>query len=216
MKPVASIVLLAAMLAYAAEPPATRFVLNIPENIPSQDVEIRYMLTGTFGAYGGFVGAKKGVRSYDIDTSYEQKSATELRIIAYIPGCEFQTFRQTLSASKQVIQKSLSCRKLPMVKIEGQVDSSGMNQEDPELVVWYLADWDHDFMGIKDGMVNRFKLATPSQDAFGRFRTEIPDFSADPIGKNGSLVIQLGTGKDLAAKFLKIEPVYEYIEIHRE
>ena len=44
-----------------------KIILTLPANIPSENVQISYFMTGAFGGYGSFVRAEKGRNSYDID-----------------------------------------------------------------------------------------------------------------------------------------------------
>src|SRR5580692_18265 len=64
----------------------------LPQDVPSDTVQISYYLVGPFGGHGGYAAQQFGVNSYQIPTVVDGKTATEIRAIAYAPGCEFQEF----------------------------------------------------------------------------------------------------------------------------
>jgi hypothetical protein len=66
--------------------------ISLPANIPSEPVQIRYFLTGSFGGYGSFIEPRPNQRDYEIEASAERKAADSVKILAYATGCKIQTF----------------------------------------------------------------------------------------------------------------------------
>jgi hypothetical protein len=155
--------------------------ITFPEDIPSEAVEIRYFLRGAFGGYGSYVKQQPKLHSYDIGTSVERKAATEVRVIAYAPGCAIQRFILPLHDDSSVTQE-FECRRLPTVSLSGQIVPSGsIRGRNAELVVTYMAYWAHEFFGITDGFVTQLELAKVSPDMNGMFQFDLPDFTADTM-----------------------------------
>jgi hypothetical protein len=152
--------------------------ISLPANIPSETVQIRYFLIGSFGGYGGYMEPKQELSAYEIEASKDGEPASSIKIIVYAAGCRFQTFDPDLSpltASKQ----RFVCESLPQTRISGQIPDELMRGENAQLSVHYMAFWANTFFGIKDGMVPDFQLVTATPDANGHFLLDIPDFSAD-------------------------------------
>ncbi len=179
--------------------------ITLPRDISSEAVQIRYFLRGPFGGYGGYVKQQIGLHSYEIATSIEGKAATEIRLIAYAPGCAIQTFTLPLDEASGVTQ-AFECRHLSTVTLSGQiVPSESIRDRAAELILtymayWaheffgitdgpvvqielanvftYMAYWAHEFFGITDGPVVQIELANVSPDADGMFQIVLPDFTA--------------------------------------
>jgi hypothetical protein len=62
--------------------------IALPQDVPSDVVQISYYSVGPFGGYGGYAAQQFGVNSYQIPTVVDGKTATEIRAIVYAPGCE--------------------------------------------------------------------------------------------------------------------------------
>src|SRR5262245_60175489 len=62
------------------------FFIRLPPTVDTTGLQMNYFMTGAFGGYGGFVRTKPNVHDYVIDTWYENKPASTLKIIVYCPG----------------------------------------------------------------------------------------------------------------------------------
>jgi hypothetical protein len=153
-------------------------LIALPPAIPSDNVAIRYFMTGPFGGYGGFVEARTSVHSYEIIASADNQPATSMKIIVYAAGCKFQTFQFDLSQVRQVNTRFV-CETLPKIALSGKIESKLPLTRDTELTVQYMASWGNEFFGIADGMVPEFMVATATPESDGTFQMEVPDFSAD-------------------------------------
>jgi len=154
-------------------------IINIPDETSTDGIEIRYFLTGEFGGYGDFVRPKKKGHSYEIVAAVNDKPADQAKIIAYAPGCAFQTYEFHFEEVREA-HAGFVCERLPRVTLQGQiVPKSAFAGHQAVVKIWYLANWDHDFFEIKDGMVQQFQVAETRLDSSGDFSVDLPDFSAD-------------------------------------
>jgi hypothetical protein len=214
MKAIAVAFLLSAIFAVGTEPPLERVTLKLPSAVQSQNVQIVYFLGGGFGGYGDRIQPKRNVDSYSIETTHQGQPVTEIKVVVFIPSCEFQTFEWTRN-TKGSSQKILTCKPLPEVTVEGSVDRI-VGKSDTTLTIWYIADWMNEYFGIKDGMVPQLEIAKPLLDAKGRFRVEVPDFSKDSLGSKGNLMFVGQSGNVTTTKELKIEQTYPYVVVTKD
>jgi hypothetical protein len=152
--------------------------ISLPEDIPSETVQIHYLMIGSFGGYGGFIEPKPNQTDYEIDASTQGKPSDSIKILVYATGCKFQTFDLELMQVPNPKVRFV-CEPLPQIRIDGEIPSALMRHENAELNVRYIAFWASRFFGIADGPVIEFQVATTTPDLDGNFRVDIPDFSAD-------------------------------------
>jgi len=163
--------------------PSPAVFISLPEDVPSETVQIRYFMTGEFGGYGGNLETKPNQTEYKIDASVQCHAINSIRIIGYVPGCKFQAFEPDLMQSLNA-KVRFGCEPLSKITIDGAIPSDLMRHENAELEIRYVAFWASRFFGVADGMVTEFQVATATPDLDGNFRVDIPDFSADE--KNSS------------------------------
>jgi hypothetical protein len=153
--------------------------ISLPPNVPSETVQIAYHLVGPFGGYGGYTEQRAGLHFYEIAASVEGKSATEVKLIVYAPGCEMETYVVALTDDTKV-NREFECASAGSATLVGQIVPEDMLQDrNAELIVNYMAFWAHEFFGITDGAVAEFRMATVSPDADGMFRVDLPVFRGD-------------------------------------
>ncbi|MGI4831006.1 MAG: hypothetical protein ACRYFU_22875 [Janthinobacterium lividum] len=152
-----------------------RITLAIPPVVPSETVQIKYFMTGQFGGYGGFVRAEKGLTAYSITASADSKPAFNVKIIAYLPGCEI--VKLDIPVSEANIVRSLPCKKLEAKAVHGQISEALLDKEHgpTQILVEYFAIWGNHFFGIMDGPVTTFEVATALLDKSGAFVASVPD-----------------------------------------
>lgn len=152
-------------------------------------LEVRYFLTGPFGGYGGFVQDSDNDGAYRVPLSVDPQrervgtsgvSAESLKAILYAPGCQFQLLSVDLKATPNRAA-DFECKPLSTVRLSGTISRPHSDTEQPEVEILYVADWDHRFFGIMDGMVQQFRIGTARLNSGGRFQVEIPDFSKDAM-----------------------------------
>jgi hypothetical protein len=182
----------------------------LPASIPSENVQISYFLIGPFGGYRGYTKERRGLHSYEISASVEGKTASELRMIVYAPGCEIKTFVLPLTEDSKV-EQAFECQPAATVHLSGQILLTELARErTPELVVDYMAYWAHGFFGITDGFVTKFRFATVSPDSNGAFQLELPYFSADVAAsssqKRASLWLTLRDSKNVNQIASTVQP----------
>jgi hypothetical protein len=193
--------------------------ISLPANIPSETVEIRYLLIGPFGGYGGYIEPRPGQRAYEIEAAVAGEPAKSIKILVYAPGCIFRTFELDLTQAP-ISKQRFVCESLPSVSIVGEVPNELIRDENTELNVRYLAFWANRFFGIADGPVPEFQVATTRPNSDGNFRVDITDSSADKTASSyqdgASLSFLLRDSKTLNPIALNLcpeEPEYQS-EIH--
>jgi hypothetical protein len=190
----AAIIALVAMTLIVAAQDRPHVSLALPSGIASEAVQIEYFLTGAFGGYGGFVKPEKGRASYDIDPFVEGSAAKNVKVIAYLPGCEISTLDFTFSGA--TVERTLDCYPPGQVAFRGQVlQSSGTMVPNGEIEVNYLATWAFKFYGIKDGPVTTFCLGKVRPDAEGNFEIMLPDLYKQSRWRDGELEFILRDSK---------------------
>ena len=65
--------------------------LSLPPEVSSAAAQINYFMTGPFGGYGQLVRLQNGATTYEIAASVNGKPASDVKVVAYIPGCEIET-----------------------------------------------------------------------------------------------------------------------------
>ena len=98
-------------------------MINIPDTIPSDKIEMRYFLSGEFGGYGDYVHHQKDRHSYEIVVALNGKRAGGIKIIAYSPGCAFKTYEFRFEEIREA-QADFVCDPLPHVTLDGQIAKS--------------------------------------------------------------------------------------------
>jgi hypothetical protein len=172
------LVALAPALAYQDEgsQPLPKVSLVLPPGVVSETVQIVYFMVGPFGGNGLALKMEKDRPSYDIDASVDGKQATNIKVIAYLPGCEIATF--DIPVRGKSLERQVPCKPLGSISLQGQIFPVSTTQEQPtEVDVNYLAVWSHKFFGICDGPVTTIHLGTAVLDENGGFSTKLPDFS---------------------------------------
>jgi hypothetical protein len=157
--------------------------------VKAPQLDVRYFLTGPFGGYGGAVPQADKDGAYRIPLFVDQKMervaetgtpAEGLKIILYAPGCQFRVLSVNLAVSS-VRDATFECSPLSTIKLRGVIPAYVADDRRAHVAVLYMADWDHQFFGFKDGFVDEFQVAEAPIDAAGRFEITIPDFSKDPV-----------------------------------
>ena len=157
------------------------FEIRLPSEMRSEQVQVRYSLTGPFGSYGGFLKAEPERSSYLIETSVNHQAADSLRVILYAPGCQIVTL-SIASISEAEKGADVNCEDLPPMTFSGRVDLPEALRSRPyEVEIIYLAYWAHRFFRIADGPVTSFILARVQPDEGGAFHVELPNFNKDAV-----------------------------------
>jgi hypothetical protein len=177
----------------------------LPSNIASETVQINYFLYGPFGAFGGYIETHKGRVSYDIRASVEGRSAISAKIIAYLPGCEIDKLEIEIQGLSEA--RTLACKPLGQVPMHGRIFPVPVSEKTGVAIeIRYMADWDHQFFGIADGMITSVHVATVIPDENGRFEAELPDFFRQTdLGKGSFQLILRNQASHNIIAFLKPE-----------
>jgi len=190
-----------------------RVAIVLPPKVASQRVQIRYLLIGPFGGYGGFVREEENVHSYEIETSVKGKPASQIKIVVYAPGCRFQLFKFPMYKETDLKVK-FACLPLPSVTLSGQIPPDEMVQNRrAELVISYTAYWMCDLFGLMDCLITEFDVTSVVPNANGEFQVELPDFAVDPTPSSfkGGATLRLGlrdpdSWNSIVDQFEPVEP----------
>ncbi len=68
--------------------------ISLPAHIPSETVQIRYLMSGSFG---GYVEPKPGQTGYEIEASVGGEPAKSIKVLVYAPDRSFRTFELELA-----------------------------------------------------------------------------------------------------------------------
>lgn len=170
----------------ASPPPRPRVVLMLPTGINSETAQINYYMVGPFGGYGMWVKADKNRTAYEIDASVEGQAAGNLKVIAWLPGCEIITLEIPIKTDK--IERELTCKALSSVDFTGQIFPGGIaNGRSTEVEANYLAVWSHRFFGLYDGPVTTFYIGKVIPDIYGIFHIKLPDLASQSGMSEGQL-----------------------------
>jgi hypothetical protein len=155
------------------------FEIRLPSEVRSEQVQVRYYLTGPFGAKGGFLKAEPERNSYLIETSVNHQAADSLRVILYAPGCQIVTLSID-SISEAEKGADVNCEDLPPMTFSGRVDLPEALRARPyEVEIGYEPYWALSFFHSADGPVTSFVLARVAPDENGAFHVELPNFNKD-------------------------------------
>jgi hypothetical protein len=173
-------------------PAVPRILIELPDNIPSDAVWIRYILRGP-GSSGAIVKREPNLRRYVIDASIGVKPAQHAKIVVYAPGCRFKAYTIDLDAPSDV-SEHFRCDSLPSKTVHGflppaQIPTSIIFPAEKTLVISgeLEPDWVCDFFlqpmggsclgaGISLGRIGDLDPANGSA-----FEITIPDFTRDPV-----------------------------------
>jgi len=174
--------LCAASAAQTPPPPVLPTItLTLPENVPSERVQIRFYLVGSFGGSGGYTNPQPGVHSYEIQTSKDGKAAIEAMIVVYAPGCKLQTFDLLLFGQTH-LERAFVCEALGTVKLSGEIIPAQLVQDGKAQVhVSYMAAWASRMFAMLDSFTTEFDVGNAPVARDGAFQMDLPDFYADPV-----------------------------------
>ncbi len=80
-------------------------LLLFPKGVDTDELQINYYITGSFGGYSNHIRTKPKTRSYKIPTSHEGKQAKTLKLAIYSPKYQVMTFDfPTLENQRKNIQ----------------------------------------------------------------------------------------------------------------
>ena len=164
----------------AAAARGPRLKLFLPAGVSSDKVDLQYFLYGRFGAHGGYASPETGLAFVDLPLSVDGVPASEIRMFAWAPGCQIETFDVRLGALD--VEQTYACIPQSTVTLNGRIGDFESNATKPaEVRIDYLAYWACQFFGMMDCPVPQIPLGTARIDPDGRFEIELPDFASGAI-----------------------------------
>ena len=184
--------------------------VHFPQDINTDELQIEFYITGSFGGYSSFVRTKSNVWKYKIPTSHEGKSAKTLKLIIYSPNYQVKIFDfPTLEGQKKSLELKLKPSKT--VPFSGKVLlSNQLNAEELQLQVSYIPNWQCIFFQLPDCLLGYIPITSVNLEKDGGFKVDLPDFAGDKVitsfGESGEFSFSLRdkqSGKSLFRLKLK-------------
>jgi hypothetical protein len=185
--------------------------LILPAGIPSESVQIHYMMSGSFGGNGAVVVPLPNQSIHIIEAHTDGETPTDLRIMVYAPDCKIVTIQLKVTADTAE-EREIACERLPTVKLAGQIAPNDLAQSGhTRLFIRYVAPWASHFLGIKDGGLSEFSLAMVTPSDQGWFEVDLPDFSGEQEGdssrKEAALRLELWQSPSTDQGAIDLSPV---------
>jgi hypothetical protein len=153
--------------------------LNLPPEVPSALIRIMYVLRGEFGASAAILPSKKDQSFIEIPTSVGGKPAADMKIAAYLPGCENVTLEIPMDGRSAV--EDLRCHRIGTQRMHGRiVNKSNVDDAAARVEVTYSTGWMCRFFHLADCMTPLIYIA-PAEVRNGEFTLDLPDI-ARPSG----------------------------------
>ena len=155
------------------------FTIEVDPSVKTEELQVRYFMTGDFGGLGGFQVEQDGEHRIVIRTEEKGMAAKTLKIAFYAPHCHVQTISvDELSQSSR--EGGFHCTPLGDIRLQGKF-SLGPTTPDQkiEVLIQYLGFWGHSFFGITDGTVLSFDVAKSAITRDGSFQLFLPNFAED-------------------------------------
>lgn len=156
---------------------ADSFVVSAPSSVGP--LQIHYQVTGPFGGYSTVIDRPSEDGAYRIPLDRDGKQATGLRMILFSKGCQIQSVSIGITDTDR--QTTFVCTPLPMITIKGRISPPPENTTGLDLILDYVAPWEHSFFHIYDGILLSFRVGQAPLTEDGRFSIQIPDFSKDAV-----------------------------------
>jgi hypothetical protein len=159
------------------------FAINLLVGIKSEQVQIVYFLTGSFGGYGMTARPESGKHEYRITTMVDGKAADTLKALVYSPGC--QIAKISVSSLISTTEAGFTCQATTSLPFTGRIEQlAALRGHDYEVEITLIAHWAMDFFEIADGIVPTFRIASLTPDDGGYFRGQLPDVTQDVLASS--------------------------------
>lgn len=159
------------------------FTITVASPIASQDVQIRYYLSGDPSVQQAGSIAKPNNNQIVIKTGVDGKSARGVRAIVFAPGCQFAAISADDLASNDR-QADFKCQKLATTPLHGKADISAFAGKELQVETLYQCNWAGHFFGVAGLAISPFSLGKVKVENDGTFAVDLPDFSSDPLWAN--------------------------------
>ena len=155
------------------------FTINLVSAGPSQDVQVRYFLSGDHAVQQAGSVARTNNNHIVIDTAVSGMSAKGFRAIVFAPGCQLGAIKADLTAGTR--QADYQCQKLGTVPLHGRATVSNFAGKDLQVEALYNVRWAGRFFGVSRLSISPVSLGKAKVADDGSFAFNLPDFAADPL-----------------------------------
>ena len=189
------IILLAIPVLAAAQttPNADVFTINVTSPATSQDVQVRYFLSGDPEVQQAGSVARPDSNRIVIETAVSGKSANGFRAIVFAPGCQLGAIKADLASGTR--QSDFQCQKLGTTPLHGRATVSRFAGKELQVEALYNVRWAGQFFGVPRLSISPITLGKVKVADDGSFALDLPDFASDPLyaglAHNATLTIVL-------------------------
>jgi len=162
-----------------ANPNQDVFTINLNSPGSSQDVQVRYFLSGDPAVQQAGSVARPNNNHIVIDIAVSGTSARGFRAIVYAPGCQLATIKADLTAGTR--QADFQCQKLGTASLHGRATISRFAGKDLQVEALYNVRWASRFFGVPRLSISPISLGKAKVENDGSFAFDLPDFAADPL-----------------------------------
>jgi hypothetical protein len=170
------------------------FTINVAAPASSQDVQVRYILSGDPALQQGGSIARPDSNRIVIETAVAGKSAKGFRAIVYSSGCQFVTITAELTNGAPR-QADFQCQKLSTTPLHGRATVSSFAGKDLQVEALYNVHWAAQFFGVPGLSISPISLGKAKVADDGSFALDLPDFAADrswsSLSHNATLTLVL-------------------------
>ncbi len=178
-----ALLLLLSSLTFAQTDNQDVFTIAVASPISTQDVQVRYFLSGDPAVQQAGSVANPDNSQIVIKTGVEGKPARGFRAIVFSPACQLATITaDDLSSSTR--QADFQCQKLATTPLHGKADVSSFAGKQLQVEVLYMCNWAGQFFGVPALAISPFSVAKAKVESDGTFSVDLPDFAADPLWTN--------------------------------
>ena len=156
-----------------SRPPLVR--LSLPPGVPSESVQIMYLLYGPFGAEGRILRVEKDQPVVEISPLKSGIRATDIKVAAYLPGCEVLKLEIPLEGDPVV--EDLHCNAIGTKRLHGRIANlSAIEGATAQVEITFSTKWICQFFQLADCMTPIIPIATAGLRD-GEFTVDLPEFS---------------------------------------
>jgi hypothetical protein len=178
------------LAAAPAKTPKNVFAFRIAPPVRSDNVEVRYLLTGKFGIYSGW-SVTRNPDSIWVVTERREGPATALKAVVFAPSCQPErVVVEDLRASSR--EHDFQCRPAPQAAVHGKfARPPEWKTLRVQVQVEYIAPWVNQFLGIAEDPAAAIHAAEALADSSGQFQMALPAFAIEGTAPDGAFTFVL-------------------------
>lgn len=154
----------------------------LPPRIEPRSCQVKYLVGGPFGGYGGFARPTPNASAFEIETVHDGTAVENVKAVLYCSGYQLQTvaFDSLPASAGRTVQANP--KPLGTVAFLGVV--RGLTSRNAQMLyvdVDYMPWWVCEFFRTPDCGLGGWRIGSVKLDADGKFAAPLPDFARDPV-----------------------------------